>query len=553
MHARAGQIAQPEDLINVDELLTAYYEKTPDYTTPAQLVSFGTSGHRGSSLKTTFNEAHIIAITQAIVEYREANNITGPLFIGRDTHPLSEPALVTALQVLLANNVQVVANSSCAFTPTPVISHAILKANSDSEGNVDLSKDNLADGIVITPSHNPPQDGGFKYNPPHGGPADSTITKIIADRANELLRTCWKSVRTIAAGSILENPNYHKKDLRKAYILDLENIIDFDVIREKNIRIGVHPLGGAAVDYWEEIAKHYNINLTVIDDTIDPAWAFMPLDWDGVIRMDCSSPYAMRTLSETVLKDGYDIGIGNDADADRHGIVTADGLMNPNHYLAVAVEYLAEHRPDWGKNSKVGKTLVSSSLIDRACAALGREVFEVPVGFKYFTNGLLDGSIMFCGEESAGASFLRKNGKIWTSDKDGIILGLLAAEIMARTGLTPSQFHKAQTEKYGKTSYARIDEKITKEGKAVLLALQPEDVKITSLGGDSIENILVKAPGDNQPIGGLKIVTKNSWIAIRPSGTEDVYKIYAESFKGEEHLVQIQAEAKEIVASILDK
>ncbi|QPK94077.1 alpha-D-glucose phosphate-specific phosphoglucomutase [Actinomyces sp. zg-332] len=551
MHERAGEIAQIQDLINVDELLNAYYENEPDINIPTQLVSFGTSGHRGCSLDSTFNEAHIVAITQAIVEYRKNNNITGPLFLGRDTHPLSEPAFITALQVLLSNDVKVIIDKSSAFTPTPVISHAILRANTDESENVDFSKPDLADGIVITPSHNPPKDGGFKYNPPHGGPADGTITKVIAERANEILRSGWKSVEKLPESQVITHSNLGKSDLRGDYISDLGNIIDFNIIREKNIKIGVHPLGGASVEYWEEIAKYYNINLTVIDPVIDPTWAFMPLDWDGAIRMDCSSPYAMRTLTDTVKKENYDIGVGNDADADRHGIVTVDGLMNPNHYLAVAVEYLSNNRPLWKAESKIGKTLVSSSLIDRVCEKSGKELFEVPVGFKYFTNGLLDGSIIFCGEESAGATFLRHNGKIWTTDKDGLIMGLLAAEIMAKTGLTPSQFHKEQTRKYGETNYARIDEKISKEGKVKLLNLVPDNVKSTTLGSDEIKHILVKAPGDNQPIGGLKITTENAWITIRPSGTEDVYKIYAESFKGAEHLKEIQAEAKEIVDSIL--
>ena len=545
MYDRAGQIAQPQDLVNVDELLEAYYASKPNPENNNEKVSFGTSGHRGTSLKNSFNEAHILSITQAIIDYRRENNINGTLFIGRDTHPLSEVALLTALQVLLANDVKVILDKNSPFTPTPVISYAILKANSDSE-NTELS-----DGIVVTPSHNPPQDGGFKYNPPHAGPAQSSITTFIANRANELLKNGWENIAKIPADMILENPNLQYENICEEYIDDLENIIDFKSILDANIKIGVHPLGGASVDYWQKIQKKYGINLKVIDKTIDPTWSFMPLDWDEQIRMDCSSKYAMRTLAKTVLDDNYDIGIGNDADADRHGIVTKKGLLNPNHYLAIVAQYLINNRPQWKKNMNIGKTLVSSSLIDKVCNAHNRQVYEVPVGFKYFTDGLLKSQICFCGEESAGATFLRKDGKIWTTDKDGIVLGLLAAEIVAKTGKTLDQIHEEQIEKYGKTYYERIDAKISKEGKSKLASITKSDITLETLGGEEIKHTYFNAPGDNQPIGGVKIETDNAWITIRPSGTEDVYKIYAESFISIEHLKRIQDEAKILVDKII--
>lgn len=552
MNTRAGQIAQAQDLINVDDLLSAYYDIEPNADNPAERVSFGTSGHRGTSLNASFNQAHIIAITQAIVEYRKANGISGPLFIGRDTHALSEPALVSALQVLLHNGVDARMDSCSAFTPTPVISHAILCHNgANSDQGLRLSGENVADGIIITPSHNPPQDGGFKYNPPHGGPADSNVTSAIAERANQILKQGYKQIAKLEQNQILSHPNLHNVDLMHAYIDDLADVIDFDVIAEKGVKISVNPLGGAAVEYWSEIAKRYGIDLTVLNPQIDPTWSFMPLDWDGKIRMDCSSPYSMSVLVKDMSSGNFDIGVGNDADADRHGIVTVDGLMNPNHYLAVAIDYLSKYRPQWNLEAKVGKTLVSSSLINKVCQANEREVFEVPVGFKYFTDGLINSSLIFGGEESAGACFLRKNGKVWCTDKDGIIMGLLAAEIVAVTGYTPSQLHTQHNERFGQAYYARIDQPIDLQGKQKLLNLSEQDVDATTIAGEEITAVLVRASGDNCPIGGLKVETENAWFALRPSGTENVYKIYAESFISAEHLALVQQEAKLLVDKIL--
>ena len=558
MHPRAGQPAQPEDLVNIDEVISAYYDLVPDPAVPAQKVVFGTSGHRGSSLDTAFNEAHIVAITAAIIEYRRSQGTDGTLYLGRDTHGLSEPAWRTAIEVLTAAGVTTAVDARGSYTPTPAVSHSILRANgAGTEAGVRTTGPGLADGIVITPSHNPPRDGGFKYNPPHGGPADSDATGWIANRANELLAGGWRDVPRTPIATALDDPHVIKHDYLETYVADLENVVDMDAIREAGVRIGADPLGGASVDYWGAIGERYGLNLTVVNPEVDPAWHFMTLDWDGKIRMDCSSPNAMASLRGKMTPDAegrtpYDVATGNDADSDRHGIVTPDGgLMNPNHFLAVAIEYLFTHRPGWPEGCAVGKTLVSSSLIDRVVAAMGRTLIEVPVGFKYFVPGLIDGSVGFGGEESAGASFLRKDGTVWTTDKDGIILALLASEIIAVTGKTPSQLHEEQVARFGASAYARIDAPATKEEKAKLAALSPEDVTATELAGEPIIDRLVRAPGNDAPIGGLKVTTKDAWFAARPSGTEDVYKIYAESFKGAEHLAQVQEEAKEVVSAAL--
>ena len=558
MHPRAGQPAQPEDLVNIDEVISAYYDLVPDPAVPAQKVVFGTSGHRGSSLDTAFNEAHIVAITAAIIEYRRSQGTDGTLYLGRDTHGLSEPAWRTAIEVLTAAGVTTAVDARGSYTPTPAVSHSILRANgAGTEAGVRTTGPGLADGIVITPSHNPPRDGGFKYNPPHGGPADSDATGWIANRANELLAGGWRDVPRTPIATALDDPHVIKHDYLETYVADLENVIDLDAIREAGVRIGADPLGGASVDYWGAIGERYGLELTVVNPEVDPAWHFMTLDWDGKIRMDCSSPNAMASLRGKMTPDAegrtpYDVATGNDADSDRHGIVTPDGgLMNPNHFLAVAIEYLFTHRPEWPEGCAVGKTLVSSSLIDRVVAAMGRTLIEVPVGFKYFVPGLIDGSVGFGGEESAGASFLRKDGTVWTTDKDGIILALLASEIIAVTGKTPSQLHEEQVARFGASAYARIDAPATKEEKAKLAALSPEDVTATELAGEPIIDRLVRAPGNDAPIGGLKVTTKDAWFAARPSGTEDVYKIYAESFKGAEHLAVVQEEAKSVVDSAL--
>ncbi|PHP53274.1 phosphoglucomutase (alpha-D-glucose-1,6-bisphosphate-dependent) [Actinomyces ruminis] len=557
MHERAGLPAQPEDLIDVDEVVNAYYELVPDPAVPAQQVVFGTSGHRGSSLDTAFNEAHIVAITAAIVEYRRSQGTDGVLYIGRDTHALSEPAWRTAIEVLSGAGVTTAVDARGSYTPTPAVSHSILLANgAGTESGVRTTGPGLADGIVVTPSHNPPRDGGFKYNPPHGGPADSDATSWIAARANELLAGGWRDVPRVPIADALDGNYVIKHDYLETYVADLENVIDMDAIREAGVRIGADPLGGASVDYWGAIGERYGLDLTVVNPKVDPTWSFMTLDWDGKIRMDCSSPNAMASLRDAMTPDAdgntpYDVATGNDADSDRHGIVTPDGLMNPNHYLAVAIEYLFTHRAGWPADAAVGKTLVSSSLIDRVVAAMGRKLVEVPVGFKHFVPGLLDGSVGFGGEESAGASFLRKDGTVWSTDKDGIILALLASEIIAVTGKTPSQLHEEQVERFGASAYARIDAAATKEEKAKLAALSPEDVTATELAGEPITDRLVRAPGNDAPIGGLKVTTENAWFAARPSGTEDVYKIYAESFKGTEHLAQVQEEAKQVVSAAL--
>lgn len=555
MHERAGKLALPTDLIDVDALLAAYYDVQPDPQDPHQRIVFGTSGHRGTSTNGTFNEAHIISTTAAIVEYRRQQGIDGPLFMGADPHALSEPAWRSALEVLSAAGVQTYVDSRRSWTPTPAVSHAILTANG-APGALRLTGEGLADGIVITPSHNPPSDGGFKYNPPNGGPADSDVTGWIAARANELMAGNWQSIPRNHIAEVSQAPNVHFYDYLAEYVNDLGNVINFDAIRSAGVRIGADPLGGASVDYWGAIAERYGVDLTVINPRVDPRWEFMTLDWDGKIRMDCSSPYAMASLLERMVPDAegvypFDIATGNDADADRHGIVTADGLMNPNHFLAVAIEYLFQNRPGWPKSARVGKTLVSSSLIDRVAAAIGREVYEVPVGFKYFVDGLIDSGLGFGGEESAGASFLRNDGTVWTTDKDGIILGLLASEILAVTGKTPSELHAEQVERFGESWYERIDQAATKPQKAKLANLSPADVTADTMAGEPILAKLVRAPGNDEPIGGLKVVTENAWFAARPSGTEDVYKIYAESFISEEHLRQVQEAAKALVDEAL--
>lgn len=555
MHERAGTVALPEDLTDIDALISAYYDIEPDPSNPDQRVSFGTSGHRGSAFDGKFNEAHIVAITQAIVDYRAEQGFNGPLFIGRDTHALSEPAWRTALEVLAANKVDVRIDARGSYTPTPAVSVAILGANGAPK-HLRTTGEGLADGIVVTPSHNPPRDGGFKYNPPHGGPADSDATSWIAKRANEILEKGWRSVDRVLGSDLLDHPCIHRFDYLAYYVDQLDQVIDIDAIREAGVRIGADPLGGASVDYWGAIAERYGLELTVVNPKVDPAWSFMTLDWDGKIRMDCSSPYAMASLRDAMTPDEngntpYDIATGNDADSDRHGIVTPDGLMNPNHYLAVAIEYLFTHRPNWPAEAAVGKTLVSSALIDRVADSIGRKLVEVPVGFKYFVPGLVSAELGFGGEESAGASFLRKDGTVWSTDKDGIILALLASEILAVTGKTPSQLHEEQVERFGASAYARIDAPANREEKAKLAALSPEDVSARELAGDPITAKLVRAPGNDAAIGGLKVTTDVAWFAARPSGTEDVYKIYAESFRGAEHLAQVQEAAKQLVSEAL--
>jgi phosphoglucomutase len=538
VNTRAGTRALASDLIDVDALIAAYYSGHPDVSNPDQAVVFGTSGHRGSSFNTAFNEDHIAATTQAIVEYRALQGITGPLFIGADTHALSRPAQTTALEVLVANGVRVLADSRDGYTPTPSVSHAILKYNIS--GHPDQ-----ADGIVVTPSHNPPQDGGFKYNPPHGGPADSDATNWIAKRANELIAAGLVDVKRVDPSTGVEG-----YDFLANYVDDLANVIDMDAIKASGVRIGADPLGGASVAYWGQIASQYGLNLTVVNPDVDPQWAFMTLDWDEKIRMDPSSPNAMASLIGK--RDTFDVLTGNDADADRHGIVTPDeGLMNPNHYLAVAINYLFAHRPNWRADARIGKTLVSSRMIDRVADSLGRELWEVPVGFKWFVPGLVDGSVGFGGEESAGASFLRFDGTVWSTDKDGIILCLLASEIIAVTGKTPSQLYRELVAEFGEPAYERVDAPANREQKAKLSKLSADDVTATSVAGDPITAKLTHAPGNGAAIGGLKVETEFAWFAARPSGTEDVYKIYAESFKGPEHLKLVQAEARAIVDAAL--
>jgi phosphoglucomutase len=544
MHERAGQQARPEDLVDLDALLGAYPSIQPDMTDPAQRVVFGTSGHRGSSLDGAFNEAHILAVAQAIAEHRAAQGITGPLFVGRDTHALSEPAWRTTVEVLTANGVEILIDSRDGFTPTPAVSHAILNHN--------RAHARQADGILITPSHNPPRDGGIKYNPPSGGPAGGDATAAIAARANQLIEGGLRDVRRLPFERALATAG--RFDFLSSYIDDLPTVLDLDIIRDAGVRIGADPIGGASVGYWGEIASRHRLDLTVVNDAVDPRWAFMPLDADGKIRMDCSSASAMANLITLMKGEArYDVATGNDADADRHGIVTPDGgLMNPNHFLAAAIAYLFANRPGWGADVAVGKTLVSSSMIDRVVAGLGRRLLEVPVGFKHFVPGLLDGTVGFGGEESAGASFLRRDGSVWSTDKDGILLCLLAAEIQGRTGRSASQLYADLADRYGAPAYARVDAPADRAQKARLAALSPSDVSATTLAGQPITATLTRAPGKNEPIGGLKVVTADAWFAARPSGTEDVYKIYAESFLGPDHLAQVQAEAKDVVAAALN-
>jgi phosphoglucomutase len=539
----AGKPAPFKILVNVPRLITAYYTGIPDASVTEQRVAFGTSGHRGSSLKLSFNEWHILAITQAICLYRKGQNISGPLYLGIDTHALSVPACATALEVLAANGVEVMLAEGDEYTPTPVISHAILTYNRE-------RKTGLADGIVITPSHNPPHDGGFKYNPPNGGPADNVVTRWIETKANELLAARLKQVKRIPHEQALRAATTHRHDYFNTYINDLGNVIDLDAIRSAKLHLGVDPLGGAGVHYWARIAERHALNLTVVDDTVDPTFRFMTVDWDGQIRMDPSSPYAMQRLIG--MKDRFDLSFACDTDSDRHGIVTRSaGLLPPNHYLSVAIFYLFQHRPKWRTDAMIGKTVVSSSMIDRVTAKLGRKLYEVPVGFKWFVPGLLDGSLGFGGEESAGASFARLNGSVWTTDKDGFIPALLAAEITAKTGRDPGFIYTELTREFGEAAYERVDAPATLEQRERLAKLSPQQVKFTELAGEKIQSVITKAPGNGADIGGLKVVAKNGWFAARPSGTENIYKIYAESFQGAEHLQRIQAEAQTIVNSAL--
>lgn len=542
VHRLAGQPAPPSALVDISKLLAAYWAEEPDPSVREQRVSFGTSGHRGSSFKQSFNERHIVAIAQAVCEYRATQRTTGPLYLGKDTHALSDPAFVTVLEVLAANDVEVMIDQDKGFTPTPVISHAILNYNRDRTSG-------LADGIVITPSHNPPEDGGIKYNPPNGGPADTQVTKWIENRANTLLTKNLLECKRLPIEQAGQAATTHRHNYIGAYVGDLKNIIDIAAIKSAGLKLGIDPLGGSGVAYWHPIIEHYGLDVEIVNPSVDPTFRFMPLDWDGKIRMDCSSPYAMANL--IALKDRFDVAFGNDADNDRHGIVTRSGLMNPNHYLAVSIAYLFANRPNWTSDAGIGKTLVSSSLIDRAAAKLKRTLVEVPVGFKWFVTGLLDGSLGFGGEESAGASFLRRNGTVWSTDKDGIIMDLLAAEMMAKTGKDPAQLYRELTNELGEPVYERIDAPATPEQKSILSKLSPDQVKATELAGDKILAMLTKAPGNHAAIGGLKVVTENGWFAARPSGTEDVYKLYAESFKGKEHLKQIQDEAQALVAHAL--
>jgi len=543
IHELAGKPAPRSLLVDIPRLVSAYYTHRPDVSDPAQRVAFGTSGHRGSSLRNGFNEWHILAIAQAICEYRKARDITGPLYVGMDTHALSEPALASALEVFAARGVTAIVQKGLRYTPTPVISHAILTFNRGRGAG-------LADGVVITPSHNPPDDGGFKYNPPEGGPADTETTKLIEERANEILAGNLRDVSRMSFERALKAATTHEYDYVTPYVEDLGNVVDMEIIAQAGIRIGVDPLGGAAIDFWDPIAERYGLSLEVVIRIVDPAFGFMTVDKDGKIRMDCSSPYAMERLIE--LKEKFDIAFGNDTDVDRHGIVTkGSGLMNPNHYLAAAIWYLFQHRPGWSREAAVGKTLVSTSMIDYVAEALGRRLAEVPVGFKWFVDGLIDGSYGFGGEESAGASFLRKNGTVWTTDKDGIIMDLLACEMTAKTGLDPAETYKGLEDRFGKAYYARIDAPASPAEKAVLSKLTPEMVQAQVLAGDAITGKLTRAPANNAHIGGLKVVTRGGWFAARPSGTEDIYKIYGESFRSEGHLHQIQEEAAAIVKAAL--
>ena len=542
IHPLAGTPAQPSMLVNIPRLVTAYYTERPDPTVPEQRVAFGTSGHRGSAFACAFNEAHILAMAQAICRCRQQHHIDGPLFLGMDTHALSEPAFATALEVLAGNGVEVMIDSHGGYTPTPTISHAILTYNRGRTSG-------LADGIVITPSHNPPEDGGFKYNPPHGGPAETRVTAWIEKEANQLLAEDLRGVSRVPYARARKASTTHSYDYISAYVGDLDAVVDMETIRRAKLRIGVDPLGGAGVAYWGPICERYGIDVQVVNDTVDPTFRFMTVDWDGKIRMDCSSPYAMASL--IALKDRFDLAFANDTDHDRHGIVTHNaGLLNPNHYLAVAISYLFGHRPGWQQDAAVGKTVVSSSMIDRATAWLGRRLVEVPVGVKWFVDGLLDGSLGFAGEESAGASFLRFDGTVWTTDKDGIILGLLAAEMLAITGRDPGELYRDLTREFGDPVYERLDAPATPEQKAMLLQLSPHQIEASELAGEPILAILNEAPGNGSAIGGLKVITTNGWFAARPSGTENVYKIYAESFRGTAHLRQIQEAAQALIARV---
>jgi phosphoglucomutase len=541
----AGKTIEPSTLVNVPRLVTAYFTGKPDPTVPSQRVAFGTSGHRGSAFDNAFNEAHILAITQAICLYRSQSGINGPLFIGIDTHALSEPALASALEVLAANDVSAMVDEGGGYTPTPVVSHAILSYNKN-------RKSGLTDGIVITPSHNPPEDGGFKYNPPNGGPADTNVTTWIEQTANTILERNLYDVRRLPYERARKAPSVHRHDYIGSYVADLMNVVDMEAIRLSGVKIGIDPLGGACVHYWQPIIERYGIAATVVSDAIDPTFRFMTVDWDGKIRMDCSSPYAMARLIG--MRDKFDVAFANDTDADRHGIVTrSNGLMNPNHYLAAAISYLYENRPDWSRGCAVGKTVVSSSIIDRVTAKLGRKLVELPVGFKWFVDGLIDSSLGFAGEESAGASFLRRDGSSWTTDKDGIILGLLAAEITARTERDPSEVYGRLTRELGAPFYERIDASATPEQKELLKTLSPNQIGMTALAGEPIRAKLTAAPGNDVPFGGIKVIAENGWFAARSSGTEDIYKIYAESFRSEDHLRQIQQEAQDTIARVFEK
>ncbi len=541
LHPYAAKLAPKTILVNISELISAYYTRTPDTANSSERISFGTSGHRGSSLKNSFNEMHILAVTQAVCDYRKYAGIDGPLFIGMDTHALSYPAQISALQVLAANKIEVYMAKDFAYTPTPVISHAILEYNKNANAK--------SDGIVITPSHNPPSDGGFKYNTPHGGPADTDVTGWIEKRSNAIMENGLRDVVKLSLKDALKSSHIKQYDYVTPYVKDLENVIDMKSIANSGIKIGADAMGGSGMAYYSAIKEYYGLNMEIFHDTLDSTFSFMHCDKDGKIRMDCSSPYAMAGL--VAMKDNFDIAFGNDTDFDRHGIVTKSvGLMNPNHYLSVAINYLAQNRPQWSKNLSIGKTLVSSSMIDRVASDLDKKVIEVPVGFKWFVDDLLQGKIFFCGEESAGASFLQKDGTVWSTDKDGIIMNLLAAEILTKTGRDPGEHYQELTKKFGAPIYARIDAPANDEQKKILKNLSPDDVKEQTLAGEKIEAILTNAPGNNAPIGGLKVVAKNGWFALRPSGTEDIYKIYAESFIDEEHLKAIQSEAQKMVAKL---
>src|SRR5882672_9369037 len=544
IHPLAGKTVDPSMLANIPRLVTAYFAGKPDPSVTAQRVAFGTSGHRGSALNNAFNEAHILAISQALCDVRRSAGVSGPLFVGIDTHALAEPAAASALEVFAANGIEVMIDEHDGYTPTPVISHAIITYNKG-------RKDGLADGVVITPSHNPPEDGGFKYNPPNGGPADTDITSAIERAANGFLEDGLRGVKRIPYDRARQSACVHRYDFIGPYVADLENVVDMEAIRSSGVKIGIDPLGGAGVRYWQPIIERYGLAATIVSDVVDPTFRFMTVDWDGKIRMDCSSPYAMARLIG--MRDKFDVAFANDTDADRHGIVTgSNGLMNPNHYLAAAVAYLFEHRPGWSKGSAVGKTIVSSSIIDRVAAKRGRKVVETPVGFKGFVDGLGDGSFGFAGEESAGASFLRRDGTVWTTDKDGIILGLLAAEIAAQTGKDPSQLFGNLTDELGAPFYERIDAPATVAQKNVLKALSPERLAMKELAGEPVRATLTAAPGNGQSFGGIKVTAENGWFAARPSGTEDVYKIYAESFKSQQHLRQIQQQAQAAITAVFE-